>query len=75
MEAAYQISMKIEGNTDMFHRVDMIEGLTNVRTRLAKFINASDVDELVLVPNTMHGVNTVLHNIRWKPDDILIGCE
>jgi hypothetical protein len=49
--------------------------LVDVRTRLAKFINAPDVDDVVLVPNTSHGINVVFHNIDWQPDDILIGCE
>jgi hercynylcysteine S-oxide lyase len=75
MDAAHKISEKIESNPDLFHRFHLIESMKSVRLRLAKFINAADVDELVLVPNTTHGVNTVLHNFNWKEDDILIECE
>jgi selenocysteine lyase/cysteine desulfurase len=75
MDAAHQISERIESNPDLFYRVHLIESMKNVRLRLAKFINAADVDELVLVPNATHGVNTVLHNFHWKEDDILIECE
>lgn len=49
--------------------------MVDVRKRLAKFINAPDVDDVVLVTNTTHGINVVLHNIDWQPGDILVGCK
>lgn len=74
MEAAHAISMRIEGNTDTFHRVALVEELTDVRSRISKMIRA-ETSDVVLVPNTMHGVNIVLHNFHWKADDVLIGCK
>ncbi|PVF97291.1 PLP-dependent transferase [Serendipita vermifera] len=73
IEASHKIWEKIEGNPDLFHRINMEKELLAVRTRIAKFINAAGPDEVVMIPNTTHGVNTVLHNIHWKSEDILIG--
>jgi len=41
------------------------------RERVANLIGAG-VDECVLVPNTTHGVNTVLRNLDWKKGDVII---
>ena len=38
---------------------------------MAAFIGAS-LDEVVFVPNTSHGTNTVLKNLVWNKDDIII---
>lgn len=44
---------------------------TRCRERVAKLIGAH-VDECVLVPNAIHGVNTVLRNIDWKKGDVIL---
>jgi hercynylcysteine S-oxide lyase len=49
--------------------------LIDVRARLAKFINAKEVDDVVMITNTTHGINNVLHNVDWQEGDKLIGCE
>ena len=46
--------------------------LIHTRTRLAKFIEAGDTDEVVLVPNASHGINTILKNFDWHEGDIII---
>ena len=28
--------------------------------------------EVVFVPNTTHGINTILHNIEWREGDIIL---
>ncbi|KIJ54490.1 hypothetical protein M422DRAFT_240557 [Sphaerobolus stellatus SS14] len=45
--------------------------IDTVRERLAHIIGA-DTDEVVLVPNATHGVNTVLRNFDWGPDDFIV---
>ena len=52
-------------------RLTYLPILNQVRERLAKFIKA-EIDELVLVPNTSHGINTVLKNFEWQQGDILV---
>lgn len=74
-EASYKISQEIEANPDHYYRIKLAQELIDVRTRLAEFINAKEIDEVVMIPNATHGVNNVLHNIPWKEGDILIGCE
>ena len=44
-----------------------------VREKIAKLVNA-EVDEVVLVPNTTHGINTVLYNLEWQEEDYLVVC-
>ena len=41
------------------------------RERIARLIGAH-VDECVLVPNAIHGVNTILRNIGWKKGDVIL---
>jgi selenocysteine lyase/cysteine desulfurase len=45
-----------------------------VREKVAKLIN-SPVENVVLVPNATHGINTILRNYDWSADDYLVGCE
>lgn len=75
VEACRKIQDTIESRPDHFMRIELEPAMDNVRNRLAKVINARDVDEVVLVPNTTHGVNVVLNNLRdtWTKDDALIG--
>lgn len=72
-EASKRVSEEIEANPDHFYRIKLAQKLIDVRTRLAKFINAKEADEVVMITNATHGINNVLHNIPWKADDILIG--
>lgn len=74
-EASQRLCDQIEANPDRFIRITLASMMVDVRKRLAKFINAPDVDDIVLVSNASHGFNTVLHNIDWKSDDIIIGCK
>lgn len=49
-----------------------IVGYYLYRGLLADFIGAKE-DEVVLVPNATHGLNTVLRNFEWREGDILLG--
>lgn len=42
------------------------------RRQVAELIGAKQ-DEVVLVTNTTHGLNTVLRNIEWREGDIILG--
>ena len=52
-------------------RVTYIPLLNTVRARIAELVGAQ-ADECVIVPNATHGVNTVLRNLEWHPDDIIV---
>ncbi|KAK0224432.1 hypothetical protein EDD85DRAFT_750623, partial [Armillaria nabsnona] len=56
------LSDKTETNLDLFMRLTYQPTLIAVQERITSVIRVSDVDEVVLVPNTSHGVNTVLNN-------------
>lgn len=45
--------------------------LNNCRKRVAGLIGAH-VDECVLVPNAIHGINTILRNIGWQKGDAIL---
>ena len=54
-------------------RRTMAVAMARLRGQLADFINA-DLDEVVIVQNASHGLNTVLMNFDWHENDIMIGC-
>lgn len=74
LEACTKLEAQIEGNPDKFIRVLYAGMSKGVRARVAQFIGA-DADEVVIVPNASHGINTVLRNIEWKTGDIIIKSE
>ncbi|KAK0452766.1 pyridoxal phosphate-dependent transferase [Desarmillaria tabescens] len=69
------LSDKIERNPDLFMRLTYQPMLVAVREKVASFIGVSNVDEVVLVPNASHGVNTVLKNFIWEKGDVIITCN
>ncbi|KAI1797221.1 PLP-dependent transferase [Ganoderma leucocontextum] len=69
-----QWSYEIERNPDLFHRFTYIPLLAKSREALAKLIGA-EADEVVLVPNATHALNTVLRNFEWRDGDVLIGAN
>jgi selenocysteine lyase/cysteine desulfurase len=72
VSAAIEATLKsIEGNVDRFIKLHLPEYLTPARHRIAKFVGAG-LDEVVFVPNTSHGLNTVLRNLAWNKEDIII---
>lgn len=56
---------------DLFIRRASMLIIPLVREKIAKLVNA-EVDEVVLIPNTTHGINTILHNLEWKEEDYLV---
>ncbi|KAG6917108.1 hypothetical protein DXG01_003928 [Tephrocybe rancida] len=71
LDAVQKLTMQIEANPDLFHRLEFQPLLLDVRRRLAQLIGA-DVDEVVLVSNASLGINTVLRNFEWEEGDTLI---
>ena len=67
-----EVAKKIEENPDQFMRVDLANVLRDLRVEVAPLINA-DESEIVFVPNASHGINTVLRNLVWHPEDVIIG--
>ncbi|KAI0690171.1 PLP-dependent transferase [Cytidiella melzeri] len=60
-----------ERNPDRFHRLTYMPLLDKARREVANLVGAEH-DEIVLVPNATHGLNTVLRNIEWREGDILL---
>lgn len=72
VSAATQATLKlIEGNVDVFVKLHLPEHLTPARHRMAKFVGAGP-DEIVFVPNTSHGLNTILRNLVWNKGDVIV---
>ncbi|KAF8510937.1 PLP-dependent transferase [Hysterangium stoloniferum] len=70
-EACEALSYEVESRPDKFIRRDYYKHLVTARERLAHLIGA-DTDEVVMVQNTTHGINTVLRNLIWSPDDVIV---
>ena len=62
---------EVEKNPDRFMRLTYTPLLKESRNKVAQFLEV-DTDEIVLVPNATHGVNTVLRNFIWNKDDVII---
>ena len=73
-EAINELTLEIESNPDLFHRVTYQKRLIGVREKLASFIGAKTADEVVLVSNASMGINTVLRNFEWEKDDQIFVC-
>ncbi|TFY59311.1 hypothetical protein EVJ58_g5854 [Rhodofomes roseus] len=66
-----ELTLLAERNPDKFHRITYMGMQQEVRKRVADVVGA-ETDEIVLVPNATHGINTVLRNFEWKEGDIII---
>jgi len=73
-EAKEKLRVQIEGNPDRFMKRDWLPLLNDVREKSAEIIGAK-AEECVIVPNTTHGVNTILHNIKWTAGDRIVICK
>jgi hypothetical protein len=52
---------------------DWLPLLNDVRAETAEILGAA-ADECVMVPNTTHGINTIMQNIIWQPGDRIVTC-
>lgn len=68
------LARRAEERPDLFFRFEYIPLLTQTRERVAELIGV-EVDEVVVMQNATHAINTILHNFEWKEGDILVGCR
>ncbi|KIY70553.1 PLP-dependent transferase [Cylindrobasidium torrendii FP15055 ss-10] len=66
---------EIESAPDLWMRLKYQAPLVKVREQVAAMIGVKDVDEVVIVPNASHGLNTVLRNIIWAAGDVIVVCN
>ncbi|KAK4502012.1 hypothetical protein PRZ48_007823 [Zasmidium cellare] len=63
---------KIEARPDAFTRYEYREGLLDKsRAAIAQYVNAP-VETCVLVPNTSYGIDSVLRNLTYSPNDYIL---
>ena len=73
LEATNALTLRIESNPDLFHRIEYAPLLTDARKQVAELIGA-ETDEVVFVMNASMGVTTVLRNFEWEEGDIIFAC-
>jgi selenocysteine lyase/cysteine desulfurase len=73
LEAGNELTLEIESNPDLFHRLSYQKRLIGVREKLARLIGVK-TEEVVLVPNASTGINTILRNFEWEQDDQMFVC-
>ncbi|KZT73541.1 PLP-dependent transferase [Daedalea quercina L-15889] len=66
-----ELTVLAERSPDKFHRVTYMGMQEEVRKQVADVVGA-ELDEIVLVPNATHGINTVLRNFEWKEGDVIV---
>ncbi|KAJ6520397.1 PLP-dependent transferase [Mycena sanguinolenta] len=71
VEACRAMDVEAETNPDRWMRFTYSPRLTVARERIASLIGAK-TEECVLVPNASHAMSTVLRNIEWQKDDIIV---
>jgi len=69
-----KLQLQSEQVPDEFHRKAFAPLLVESRRQVAALVGAK-LTEIVLVPNTTHGLNTVLRNFEWRDGDILLGAN
>ncbi|WVO18164.1 hypothetical protein L204_105867 [Cryptococcus depauperatus] len=67
----HTLSQQVEQNPDLFMRRSYFSILDETRNAVAKMVSVSQ-EEVVLVPNTTHGIFNVLDNMIWEEGDILV---
>ncbi|KAJ7745880.1 pyridoxal phosphate-dependent transferase [Mycena maculata] len=74
LAACNKLTMRVESNPDLFVRVQQTELITECRAQIAKFVGAK-MNEIVLVRNTSHGINTIMRSFEWNRGDIIVTCS
>ncbi|KAJ7361135.1 pyridoxal phosphate-dependent transferase [Mycena albidolilacea] len=74
MEACRVLDSEAESSPDRWMKFTYTPRLINVRQRIAALIGAK-TDECVLVPNASHAISTVLRNIEWQKDDVIVAFK
>ena len=71
LQAQFQYQVEMESNVDRFKRYETYKLLTRTREALAKLIQA-DPNDVVIVENSITGVNSILRSLRCGPDDYIL---
>ncbi|KAJ7804934.1 pyridoxal phosphate-dependent transferase [Mycena olivaceomarginata] len=71
MAACRVLDSEAESSPDYWMKFTYPPRLINVHPQIAASIGA-ETDECVLVPNASHSISTVLRNIEWQEDNIIV---
>ncbi|KAJ7161146.1 pyridoxal phosphate-dependent transferase [Mycena filopes] len=74
LAACDKLTLRVESNPDLFVRVEQTPLITKCRAQIAKFVGAK-TDEIVLVRNTSHGINTIMRSFEWNTGDVIVTCS
>ena len=72
--AVDKLTDEVESNPDFFMRFVYRPRLRTICGRLANMIGAQ-AHECVFVRNATHGLNTILRNLQWSADDVIVSSE
>ncbi|GMK58918.1 hypothetical protein CspeluHIS016_0603600 [Cutaneotrichosporon spelunceum] len=70
-DAKEKLGRRMETAVDRYMRRKLEPTIEDIRKQVAPMINAT-AEEVVLVPNATHGVNTISVNIDWKDGDVIV---
>ncbi|KAI0424227.1 aminotransferase family protein-like protein [Xylaria sp. FL1042] len=73
-QAHEALRAEVEAAPDRFIVIEWPARLRQARAAIAGVLNC-EVDELVLVPNSTTGSDTVFKNIPWRPGDVVLVYE
>jgi hercynylcysteine S-oxide lyase len=74
LQACSTFDAQSEANPDKFFRFVHKSALAEVREGVSKLINV-EADEVAIVPNATHALNTILRNFEWKAGDVMVQSE
>ncbi|KAJ6617178.1 pyridoxal phosphate-dependent transferase [Mycena sp. CBHHK59/15] len=74
LAACNELTMRVESNPDLFVRVEQTALIAKCREQIAEFIGAK-TNEVVLIRNTSHGINTIMRSFEWKDRDVIVTCS
>ncbi|KAF7373807.1 Aminotran-5 domain-containing protein [Mycena sanguinolenta] len=73
LAACNKLTTRVESNPDLFVRIEQTELITKCRAQISKFVGAK-MNEIVLVRNTSHGINTIMRSFEWNAGDVIVTC-
>ncbi|KAI1420959.1 aminotransferase family protein-like protein [Xylaria sp. FL1777] len=73
-EAHAALRAEVEAAPDRFIVLDWPTRLRESRAAIANILNC-ETDDLVLVPNSTTGSDTVFKNLKWEPGDVILVYE
>lgn len=71
IEAKEKLSREMDARIDVWERRRVEPRFAEIRAAVGPLIGA-EVGDVVLVPNTTHGVNTIVYNLDWEDGDIIL---